>query len=98
MSLRLHHGWAGQSVIQLSLLVYFLPNILMFTSLRRWGSLRCSIVDYGGELVVYYTGNGGLPTVLAMVVYGGLLAVNWATAQCRRAQGPQFGAVVVEIT
>ena len=53
MSLRLHHGWAGQSVIQLSLLVYFLPNILMFTSLRRWGSLRCSIVDYGGQLVVY---------------------------------------------
>ena len=37
-------------------------------------------------------------TIRAMVVYGGLLAVNWATAQCRRAQGPQFGAVVVEIT
>ena len=81
------------------LLVYFLPNILMFTS-RRGGLVydALAIVDYGGQLVVYYTGNGGLPTVWAMVVYGGLLAVNWATAQCRRAQGPQFGAVVVEIT
>ena len=45
MTLRLHHRWAGQPVIQLSLLVYFLPNILMFTSLRRWGILRCSIVN-----------------------------------------------------
>ena len=88
MSLRLHHGWAGQSVIQLSLLVYFLPNILMFTSLRRgsYVALLWTMVDSWWS------------TIRAMVVYGGLLAVNWATAQCRRAQGPQFGAVVVEIT
>ena len=38
ITLRLHHGWAGQSVIQLSLLVYFLPNILMFASLRGEGA------------------------------------------------------------
>ena len=34
MTSQFHHGWAGQSVIQLSLLVYFLTNILMFASLR----------------------------------------------------------------
>ena len=94
MSLLLHHGWAGQPVIQLSLLVYFLPNILMFTS-RSGGvvydTLLCTIVNSWWTMVAYYPCN-------AMVVYGGLLAVNWATAQCRRAQGPQFGAVVVEIT
>ena len=55
MSLRLHHGWAGQLVIQLSLLVYFLPNILMFASLKRWGCcLRCFIEDCGGGQLVDY--------------------------------------------
>ena len=85
MSLRLHHGWAGLSVIRLSLLVYFLPNILMFTSLRRWGSLRCSIVDYGGQLVVYYTGNGGLWRFTgSQLGYGSVSEGTGAAVRCRR--------------
>ena len=85
MSLRLHHGWAGQSVIQLSLLVYFLPNILMFASLRRRGSLRCSIVDYGGQLVVYYPGNGSLWRFTgSQLGYGLVSEGTGAAVRCRR--------------
>ena len=86
MSLRLHHGWAGQSVIPLSLLVYFLPNILMFTS-RRGGLVydALAIVDYGGQLVVYYTGNGGLWRFTgSQLGYGSVSEGTGAAVRCRR--------------
>ena len=82
MTLRLHHGRAGQSVFQLSLLVYFLPNILMFTSLRRWGSLRYSIVDYCG---LWWTVGG--------LLYGQWwsMAVYWQSIGLRLSVGGHRG-------
>ena len=88
MSLRLHHGWDGQSVIQLSLLVYFLPNIPMFTS-RRGGvvydTLLCTIVNRWWTMVAYYPCNGGLWRFTgSQLDYGSVSEGTGAAVRCRR--------------
>ena len=93
MSLRLHHGWAGQSVIQLSLLVYFLPNILMFTTRRgEWSTmLYCGLwwtvggLLYGQWWSTYRMGNGGLWRFTgSQLGYGSVSEGTGAAVRCRR--------------
>ena len=88
MTSRFHHGWAGQSVIQLSLLVYFLPNILMFTS-RRGGvvydALLWTTVNCWLTIVLCYTGNGGLWRFTgSQLGYGSVSEGTGAAVRCRR--------------
>ena len=77
-------GWStGHPIVSACLFPPQHPDVCLAEEVG--GSLRCSIVYYGGQLVVYYTGNGGLWRFTgSQLGYGSVSEGTGAAVRCRR--------------